>query len=413
MDSIQGTERPMEEVEAVGSPAGRLWPLVVLAAALLVPLQMMLSQASRGDHSSGDLGPDGTAALAGVLARLELPVERLRVGLLPLRFEKPGSVLIMPLPEGRPAFSPKLSGPEAEMLERFVGAGSALILVTSRDGRAARRLGFEIVESGRTKKSVREQDPLGDPALPTLVRAQSLVGELRLEGEAWLDAGAEDDVLFGQNGFPVVAQRSLGKGRVLLVTDPSTISNRGLSRGANLEFYVGFIQRWLGPEGRVLFDDVHAGGGADRGVVAYARRAGLLPTLLLISLLLLLYVWRGAARFGVVQVGSSSLTGRSSSERVVATAGLYERAGLYHYGLTVSSRRFRRLLERRSGQVWEQTELRSWVEREWGPQAVLHFDRVRRQVTSLLGQERPAPKACLSTVRLINDFEDLYVRKRG
>jgi hypothetical protein len=410
---LQSTDPPIEPAEAASPAVSGMWPLLVLVGALLIPLQMMLSQTSRGDHSSNDLGPDGTAALAGVLERLDLPVESLSVGLLPLRFEEPGSVLIMPLPEESPAFSPKLSGPEAEMLERFVGAGSTLILVTSRHGSATERLGFDLVETGRQKKAVREQDPLGELASPTFVRAQSLAGGLRFEGEAWLEAGPEDDVLFGQDGFPVVAQRSLDKGRILLVTDPSTISNRGLSRGANLEFYVGFIQRWLGPEGRVLFDDVHAGGGAERGVVTYARRAGLLPTLLLIALLLLLYVWRGAARFGVIQASSSLFAGRASSERVVATAGLYERAGLYHYGLTVSSRRFRRLLERRSGKVWEQRELRSWVEREWGPEAVAHFDRVRTQVRRLLGQERPAPKACLSVVRLINDFEDLYVRKWG
>ena len=389
-----------------------VFPVLVLVFALGVPLALLFSQTPRGDHSSGDQGPDGTAALAGVLERMSLPVERMGVGLLPLRFEKPGSVLFMPLAEsGRIAAS--LSSNESEMLRRFVEAGSSLVLLTNRQSEAADTMGFDVMLEGRPQKKVRERNPEGELAPATFLRPESLGGPLRVEGEAWLLPQSADEVLYGHDGFPVAAQRSVGLGRVLLVTDPTTISNRGLSRGGNLEFYVGFVQRWLGPDGRVLFDEVHAGGGSERGGVAYARRAGLLPMLLLIGLLTILYIWRGSTRFGVVQSDDRALLARSSGERIRATAGLYDRAGLYHHGLVLSSRRFRRLLEARSGRSWNKDQLRAWVEREWDEAAGLHFDRIHKNMRLLLGQERPDPKSCLNAVRAIHKFEDSYLQRRA
>jgi hypothetical protein len=396
-------------------PAGRrrsgVSALALVLAALLLPLALMFSETTEGDHSSGAQGPDGTAALSGVLERMGLPVVRLGVGLLPLRFEQPGSVLFMPIAERGYAAS-HLSSAELEMLGRFVKLGSSLVLLANHETNALSAFGLKLEPEGRPLLPVRDRDPEGEQAAPVFLRPESLAGPLRVEGEAWLIPSEGDEILFGVGSYPIAAQRRVGKGRVLLVTDPGTVSNLGLSRGANLEFYVGFVERWLAGQGRVLFDDLHAGGASQRGLVAYARRAGLLPMLLLLGLLVVLYLWRGSARFGVVHGTADALVGRAETERIHATARLYERANLYRHGLMLSARRWRRVLEARSGKVWEGEQLGAWVEQEWGEEAGLQFEHIVVELKALQAQESPDPKACRGVVRAIHGFEESHLQRR-
>lgn len=386
------------------------FPLAVVAAALLLPLLVMFSVTPRGDRSSRSEGPDGAAAFFGLLERLNVPVERLGVGLLPLRFEEPGSVLFMPLVGGGRGSAP-ISESEMDMLVRFVEGGSSLVVLSDYGGDVLEAFEMEIEERGRSPQKSPGAE-LGEPreAPPVFLSPESLAGSLAVEGEAWLVPAAADTILFGSEAFPVVLQRAVGAGRVLLVSDPSTLSNRGLGRGANLEFYVGFVRRWLGPGGRVLFDDLHAGAASERGIVAYARKAGLLPMLLLIVLLLTLYLWRAAVRFGAVSVGGLPSAGRHETERIHATAGLYERAGLYRYGLSLAARRFRLRLDSRSGLAWGSESLRAWVEGEWGEDAGLRFDHIEAVLAELLAQERPEPRACRAAAYTIYNFEENYLR---
>jgi hypothetical protein len=395
-------------------PSNRSWaearlPLALVAAAMLLPLGVLFSGTMRGDHSSRSGGPDGSAALFAVLERLDLPVEQLGVGLLPLRFEDPGSVLFMPLVSGGRG-SGTLTDGETDMLVRFVENGSSLVLLSDTEADALSAFELEIETRGRGVGHL----PSGEPteAQPVFLSPDSLAGSLGVEGEAWLLPGPEDAILFGSEAYPVVLQRDVGAGRVLLVSDPSTLSNRGLGRGANLEFYVAFTRRWLGPGGRVLFDDLHAGASSERGIVAYARKAGLLPMLLLICLLLILYLWRASVRFGAASSSSAASAGRAETERIRATAGLYERAGLYRYGLSLSSQRLRRHLNSRSGLTWGSESLSPWVERQWGDDAALRFDYIEASLATLLSQESPDPRACRAAASAIYSFEENYLQGR-
>lgn len=387
-------------------------PLAVVAAAVLLPLAILFSGVVRGDHSSRSLGPDGSAAFFAILEQLAVPVQHLGVGLLPLRFEAPGSVLFMPVAGGGRGVS-SVASHETDMLVRFVEQGSSLVLLADHRAGILRAFGLELEPQGRIAP-----EPGGDllplqEALPVFLNQASSLGVLGLEGAAWVVPSPDDTVFFGVGGYPVVVETEVGAGRVLLISDPSTLSNRGLERGANLEFYVRYVERWLGPEGRVLFDDVHAGAASKRGIVAYARKAGLLPMLLLIGLIAALYLWRASTRFGTVPVNTEATAGHPEIDPLEATAGLYERAGLYRYGVSVSFRRFRRLLDHRSGQAWGSPTLGAWVEREWGLDAALQYEEIRSSLTILLAQERPEPRACRTTASTMFRFEEQYLQRRS
>lgn len=409
--------------ERSASSGRALGVVLLLGAALVIPGLALLSGTTGGDRSSTDRGPEGSAALAGVLRRMELPVESLRVGLTPLRLEEPGSVLFVPSSPGLLS-APGISGGELSLLKRFVAAGSTLVVVSDRRSPVLEHFGFDLDPRARPRRKASERDPDGEEALPVLLGPEAVGGSLRVEGRAAFEAAVEDEALFvtvqtpgllGNSGSDpafVAVRRSVGSGWVYAVSDPSTLANAGIGRGGNLEFYVRLVERQLGPEGRVLFDDLHAGGGDDHGVVAYAREAGLMPTLVLLVLLIALYLWRASCRFGTVLPAVAEQHPRASIERVEATAALYERAGLYAHGLSVLSRRFRRRLETRSGMAWDRHRLREWIDRECGGEAGVLFERIRLKLGTLLAGPEPDPGASREVVRLIHDFESRYLQRR-
>ena len=388
-------------------------PLVAVGAALLLPLAILFSGAVRGDHSSRSFGPDGSAAFVKIIEQLALPVQHLGVGLLPLRFEAPGSVLFMPVAGGGRGVS-SLPSQETDMLVRFVEQGSSLVLLVDHHVGVLSSFGLELEAEGRSAPESRDDLAPSQEALPVFPNQASSLGALGLEGDAWIVPSPDDSVLFGADGYPVAVETEVGAGRVLLVSDPSTLSNRGLGRGANLEFYVRYVEHRLGPEGRVLFDDLHAGAASERGIVAYARKAGLLPMLLLVGLISALYLWRASTRFGTISTKpEGGAVVHSETDSLAATAVLYERAGLYRYASSVSLRRFRRLLDQRSGQTWGSPALRDWVEREWGCAAALQYEEIRSGLNVLLGQERPEPRACRATAFTMFRFEEQYLQRRS
>jgi hypothetical protein len=134
--------------------------------------------------------------------------------------------------------------------------------------------------------------------------------------------------------------------------------------------------------------------------------------LLLICLLLVLYLWRASVRFGAASASIAPSAGRAETERIRATAGLYERAGLYRYGLSLSFQRLRRHLTSRSGLAWGSESLSPWVERQWGDDAALRFDHIEDSLATLLSQESPDPRACRAAASAIYSFEENYLQGR-
>jgi len=370
--------------------------LVLMVAFLLVPTLP-------GDRSSRDYGPGGSAALAGVLGRMGVEVESMRVGLRPLAERPIGSVLVVVLAPGLlqgQAFTP----PEITWVRDFVRAGSTLIVVADREHPLLSTFGIRYLwEELDEDYSEAEHRFRGIAVLP---EAHTLVGPLSLVGRGGLAVeGSGADILFAVGSTAVVARKRIGAGSAVAVSDPFTISNEGLGEAANLAFYSGLIGDSLSGDGIVMFDDLHAGAETGRGVVAYARTMGFLPALLLILLLAVFYLWRAGSRLGVVLPAVDRRSSRASIEMAHAVGSLYDRAGLMHHALDVLAARLRGRVERRAGLDWQGSPMADWIERELGAQALGEVRWLQGRFVELRGTQNPPLEEVLSWARRAQEFQ--------
>ena len=100
-------------------------------------------------------------------------------------------------------------------------------------------------------------------------------------------------VLYTRGSLPVMAEMNHGAGSIVMATDAYCVSNESLQEAAP----VGVLSWLVGASDTVIFDEAHLGLKLDRGVAALARRYGLLPAMLLLTLAGLLYIWRQSVRF--------------------------------------------------------------------------------------------------------------------
>jgi hypothetical protein len=385
--------------------------VLLLAAVLLgAPLIGVSLPGAGGDRSSLDRGPEGSAALAGVFRRLGYSVESLRTGLHGLDRRPAGTVLYMPAAPG--LLPPPLMPGDVERIQRFLERGGTLVAAVS--GPSPLLLGLGIEFDSRARPKPERGTGLADArALPLL--PDPLVGSapLAIRGRGGFPAARPpEEVLYAADGVPVALRVSRGEGRAILLADPYVGSNAGVGSGGNLDLHVAILGRYLAPSAPVLFDDLHAGAGDDAGVVAWARRAGFLPPLLLVVLLAVLYLWRAGVRFGAILPALDERAPRASIELVRAVASLFERAGLYPHSLAVVSRRFRRELARRSGGGSEPGRLERWVRDEFGAAAAADFDRIRRTLAELLSRADPKKDDVLSACLMVHEFERRWLVRR-
>jgi hypothetical protein len=100
-------------------------------------------------------------------------------------------------------------------------------------------------------------------------------------------------VLYARNGHPVIIERDLGRGSLVLSGDTYVLSNESLSREPN----AGLIS-WLLAENRtIVFDETHLGVAERPGVAALMRRYALHGFVAAVLLLVALFVWRVSAPF--------------------------------------------------------------------------------------------------------------------
>ncbi len=104
---------------------------------------------------------------------------------------------------------------------------------------------------------------------------------------------ADWSVVVRRDDRALVAERRVGLGTLVVVTDAYLVSNEALQRTratALLAHVVGEL-----PE--IVFVESHLGVVEDPGIAALARRYGLMPAFALCALLALLQIWRLAAAF--------------------------------------------------------------------------------------------------------------------
>ncbi|WP_281185388.1 DUF4350 domain-containing protein [Trichlorobacter lovleyi] len=94
--------------------------------------------------------------------------------------------------------------------------------------------------------------------------------------------------IYAVDGKAVVLERSIGSGSLVLVSDSSLFSNEALKADRQAALLV-----WLlGEQRRIIFDEFHLGVSEQGGIMALARRFGLLPLIGVLLLLAGLYIWQ-------------------------------------------------------------------------------------------------------------------------
>ncbi len=108
-----------------------------------------------------------------------------------------------------------------------------------------------------------------------------------------LTAGEPWQVLYSRAGEPVLVERRIGRGSIVMAADSYFLSNEALQR----ERAAPLLAWLIGPHARVVFIETHLGIREDTGVAALARRYGLEGAFFTALLLVVLVVWRRMALF--------------------------------------------------------------------------------------------------------------------
>jgi hypothetical protein len=122
------------------------------------------------------------------------------------------------------------------------------------------------------------------------------------------DSGPQWRTIYSVAQFPVVIERAMGEGTIVLASDSYFLSNEALRREPRPRFLAWLI----GPNERVVVDETHLGVSETPGVSTLMRRyhlEGLIAGLLLLAFLA---VWKNAARL----VPSSGI--KTDEEEIVA-----------------------------------------------------------------------------------------------
>jgi len=150
-------------------------------------------------------------------------------------------------------------------------------------------------------------------------------------GKIELAPHTEHDVILGapdesgeaslMHTLGVVVRR--GKGRVIVLASASMLQNRALGPSQGGVTFARLL-RAFAPGGPVMFDEYHLGVGERRSLVRYLREAGGTPFALQLFFAVLLFLWRGGARFGGLRESQEPLP-LGSASLVTAMGNLFGR----------------------------------------------------------------------------------------
>lgn len=101
------------------------------------------------------------------------------------------------------------------------------------------------------------------------------------------------DTLRAENGKPVVIQRAMGKGSIVLMANSYLLSNAAMIEDRQTTFLATLI----GPVHQTIFDETHFGIEETGSIAALARRYRLQGLVLGLVLVAALFIWQSAAGF--------------------------------------------------------------------------------------------------------------------
>lgn len=310
----------------------------LLVAVLLISLAAQPPRDDRRQSAGSTLeaGSDGARALYEYLERTGLNPSRVETADL---VTPPGAALVI--------LDADLSSGEIEDLLARVRAGLPLFLASRNpESPLWDALDLEIATSGAPGR-VRTAWPAADvhdvARVEVETGARAVLGENdaktgTMTGAGWVELLADD------TGAAAVSRR-LGAGEIVVLFDPTVVSNAGLPKGHNLRFADASLRRLAGGEGLIVFDEFHHGHGFERSVTGWLSRAGLLPAAwLAFAIIALDALRRNRSRLGPPRPAPEPER-RAVREFVGSYAGLLLAAGHRAYAVRALDRQLRRRLQ--------------------------------------------------------------------
>jgi len=216
--------------------------------------------------------------------------------------------------------SPRLGpGPgEVKALESWVRDGGTLILVAWPRNALEKQFGFEAQMRVRDKK--KEEEGLSFQPGPYIRGQRTIVSKTH----PGVDSQRPEAIVHARDAFGnLIIVVEEGKGRVIMVSDPSLFSNLKLREGDHARLALDILLTHL-DEGLLLIDEYHHGYGRVTSVAAYVFQSeAFVPLGQVMFLVLLLWAVAGR-RFGPARPMQRE-TERSSMEYVRAMAQLFHR----------------------------------------------------------------------------------------
>lgn len=147
---------------------------------------------------------------------------------------------------------------------------------------------------GYDRRERPEQD--GEATWPRVTRGDgapgSLPGNLLWRSElVFRDVSPAWQTIYRRGLYPVVIERPMGEGSVVLATETYPVSNEALRH----ERASSFVSWLIEPSRVLVFEETHLGVARGSGIMQLVRRYRLAPVLLVGVLLVLLFIWRNAA----------------------------------------------------------------------------------------------------------------------
>lgn len=239
-----------------------------------------------GDRSSYRSTPYGTLAFYTLLEESRYDVTRFEKPFTELKDHEPGTlVLITP---------PDVHGPDEEefnALTKWIEAGGLLIV-------ADRKIDIQIGDAGIHTEYAVGKSPIRIVQPTPLTRGVQRVAVSEYATRVKVDSRAVTYHI-GDDQAAVVADAQVGKGRVVLLTDPFIVANNGISQADNVILALNLFVEL--PAGKIAFDEYHHGYGATttgQGLMSYFRGTPVPWMLAQAGLIAVLMVYTNGRRFG-------------------------------------------------------------------------------------------------------------------
>jgi hypothetical protein len=235
-----------------------------------------------------------------------------------------------------------ISKAEARSILRWVSAGNTLLRVGRRPTGVHDELQINLTSDWRRgpDEGVRQVDLEEGGAYTENIE------QLLVQGRDSVQA-AGSLPLWSQNDRPGALLLRHGRGRVLVIADPSLLTRRGLIRGDNALFLYNIVRRHA-PDRRVWFDEYHHGIRSGGGFWGYLRHHGehwlLLPVLAAVAVA----AWSVMVRLGPA-VSPPQPVQADAVDYASALARIYQRAKIHRRLVEVLTRDFLTVLTKAVG----------------------------------------------------------------